>query len=45
MLYRLRGYTAAGRLEAETAALCGHCRGLVWAAWQSRFGMAAITPA
>lgn len=43
--YRLRGYTRAGQLVAATAALCGHCQGLAWAAWQSRFGMAAITPA
>jgi len=25
-LYRLRGYTAAGHLEAETAGLCSHHR-------------------
>lgn len=44
-LYRLRGYTAAGRLEAEKAVLCSHHRGLVWAAWQGQFRMPAITPA
>ena len=44
-LYRLRGYTAAGRLEAETAALCTHHRGLIWAAWQAQYRMPAITPA
>ncbi len=43
--YRLRGYTATGNLIAETAVLCTHCRGLVWAAWQSRFSMPAITQA
>ena len=44
-LYRLRGYTAAGRLEAETAPLCSHHRGLIWAAWQGQYRMPAITSA
>ena len=41
--YRLRGYTAAGNLIAETLTLCTHCRGLVWAAWQAHYSMPAIT--
>jgi hypothetical protein len=44
-MYRLRGYTAAGQLEAEMAALCRHLRGLIWAVWQGQFRMPAITPA
>jgi hypothetical protein len=43
--YRLRGYTPGGHLVAETAALCSHHRGLIWAAWQGQFRMPAITPA
>lgn len=36
--WRLRGCTATGRLAAETAAMCGHCRGVVWAAWRGQYG-------
>jgi hypothetical protein len=44
-LYRFRGYTVTGHLVAEHAALCRHHQGLVWAMWQSRFGLPAMTPA
>ena len=44
-MYRFRGYTAAGQLEAETAALCHHHGGLVWAMFQGQYRMPAVTPA
>jgi len=42
-LYRFRGYTPAGRLAVETAVLCSYHRELLWAWWQGRAGMPAIT--